>query len=150
MQFFETICEIHRGKFLFERSLKKYMKRVYNLTLSHTELICLQYLIHNPESSLYDLSKLSSLKLPQISQVVKKLEKKDLILRAVVSEVPLKFALNLSPQAQKMMVAYRIHMAEKVFKEFEDGDDVAAINEAIDEYYSIIKRIAGGEDEATF
>ena len=48
------------------------------------------------------------------------------------------------------MVAYRIHMAEKIFREFEDGDDVAAINKAIDEYYSIIKRIAGREDEATF
>lgn len=149
MQFFETICEIHKGKFLFERSLKKYMKRVYNLTLSHTELICLQYLIHNPESSLYDLSKLSSLNLPQISQVIKKLEKKELITRRVVSEIPLKFALNLSPQAQKMMVAYRIHMAEKIFKEFEDSGEVAAINEAIDEYYSIIERIAGRKDETT-
>lgn len=149
MQFFETICEIHRGKFLFEKSLKKYMKKGYNLTLSHTELICLQYLVHNPESSLYDLSKLSSLNLPQISQVIKKMEKKDLITRTIVSELPLKFALKLSPMAQKVMVSYRVHMAEKIFNEFEDGDEVAAINEAIDNYYSIIENIAGRKDETT-
>ncbi|GLI56441.1 hypothetical protein PM10SUCC1_19550 [Propionigenium maris DSM 9537] len=148
MQFFETICEIHRGKFLFERSLKKYMKRVYNVALSHTELICLQYLIHNPESSLYDLSKMSTLNLPQVSQVIKKLEKKELITRRVVSETPLKFALNLSPIAQDMMVAYRIHMAEKIFREFQEEDAIAEINEAIDNYYSIIERIAGGDDDA--
>ncbi len=149
MQFFETICEIHRGKFLFERSLKKYMKRVYNVALSHTELICLQYLVHNPDSSLYDLSKMSSLNLSQVSQVIKKLEKKELITRRVVSETPLKFALNLSPSAQEMMVAYRIHMAENISREFQEEDAVADINEAIDNYYSIIERIAGGKDETT-
>lgn len=149
MQFFETICEIHRGKFLFEKSLKKYMKKGYNLTLSHTELICLQYLVHNPESSLYDLSKLSSLNLPQISQVIKKMEEKDLVTRTIVSEVPLKFALKLSPMAQEVMVSYRVHMAEKIFNEFTDGDEVADINEAIDNYYSIIEKIAGRKNETT-
>lgn len=146
MQFFETICEIHRGKFLFEKSLKKYMKKVCNLSLSHTELICLQYLVHNPESSLYELSRLSTLNLPQISQVVKKMEKKSLITRTTVSEVPLKFALNLSPLAQEVMVSYRVHMAEKILKEFGQQEDLKLINEAIDDYYSIIERIAGRKE----
>lgn len=148
MQFFETICEIHRGKFLFERSLKKYMKNNHNILLSHTELICIQYLIHNPEASLYDLSKMSTLNLPQVSQVIKKLEMKELITRRVVSEAPLKFALNLSSMAQEMMVAYRLHMAEKISREFQEEDEVTAINEAIDNYYSIIEKIAGGKDDA--
>lgn len=143
MQFFNTICEIHRGKFLFEKSMKKHMKKVHDITLSHTELICLQYLIHNPETSLYDLSKLSGLDIPQLSQVIKKMEKKELIEKNIVSEVSLKLSLTLTPFAGKTLELYRVHMAREIYGTFENKKEIDVINKAITDYHSIIEKLAG-------
>jgi len=143
MQFFNTICEIHRGKFLFEKSMKKNMKKVHDITLSHTELICLQYLIHNPETSLYDLSKLSGLDVPQLSQVIKKMEKKKLIEKTTVSEVPLKLSLSLTSFAMETLELYRVHMARDIYDSFDDKREFDVINKAITDYHSIIEKLAG-------
>ncbi|GLI57385.1 hypothetical protein PM10SUCC1_28990 [Propionigenium maris DSM 9537] len=139
--FFNLACELQKGSFLLNTSLKNFFNKTHLSKVNHLELLILQTLFYNSNINLYQLSNILGFTISQISSSISSLEDRKLVKKRIVNSSPLEYSLSLKDESFKILSEYRDYMTKTLLNSHLLTQKNINLNSIINDYSIIISKI---------